>query len=288
MVEHSPAHRRGITGSACVVSLIVGFLMGSFVALLFVKGLSPEDFRSWGWRVPFLLGIVIGLVGLYIRNECEESPAYVEARREGHLSNKPVRTAVCKHWIEMLQAFAMYMSVTMPFYLVSVYLLSFTQKKLGFAVGDALIINTTTMIVMLVTVIIGAMLSDKLGRKPVLIWSAIAMLVAIVPLFNWMGTMVYADVFMAQVIMGFILGFYISCIPAVLVEIFPTSIRYTGMAMAYNLAAAAFGGTAPMVCEWLIGKTGTYTSIAYYVILCNVISLTALYFYKDRYKEPLR
>ena len=67
--------------------------MGSFVALLFVKGLSPEDFRSWGWRVPFLLGIVIGLVGLYIRSECDESPAYLDAKREGRLSNKPVRTA---------------------------------------------------------------------------------------------------------------------------------------------------------------------------------------------------
>jgi MHS family proline/betaine transporter-like MFS transporter len=287
IVEHSPPNRRGIAGASSVVSLIIGFLMGSFVALLFVKSMSPEDFQSWGWRVPFLLGIIIGLVGLYIRKECEESPVYEDAKRNGHLSDKPVRTALAMHKVKMLQAFALYISVTMPFYLVSVYLLSFTQKKLGLAVSDALAISTTTMISMLISVIISAIVSDKIGRKPVLVASAVAMMLLVLPLFNLMGTMVYINVFMAQVILGLVVGCYVSIVPTVLVEIFPTSIRYTGMALAYNLAAAVFGGTAPMVCEWLIGKTGTFMSIGWYVILCNIVSLTALYFYKDRYTEPL-
>jgi MHS family proline/betaine transporter-like MFS transporter len=287
MVEHAPSNRRGIAGAASVVSLIIGFLLGSFVALLFVKGLSPESFHAWGWRVPFLLGIVIGLVGLYIRKECDESPAYEEAKRKGNLSDKPVRTALALHKIKMLQAFALYISVTMPFYLVSVYLLSFTQKKLGLAAGDALAINTTTMVTMLISTVISAAISDKIGRKPILLVGAVIMMFSVLPLFSLMGTMVYANVFLAQIILGLVVGCYISVIPTVLVEIFPTSIRYTGMAMAYNLAAAAFGGTAPMVCEWLIGKTGTYMSIGWYVVLCNVVSLTALYFYRDRYNKPL-
>ncbi len=287
IVEHSHPKHRGIAGAASVVSLIIGFLMGSFVALLFVKGLSPEDFRSWGWRVPFLMGIVIGLVGLYIRKECDESPAYEEAKREGHLSDKPVRTALATHKTKMLQAFCLYISVTMPFYLVSVYLLSFTQKKLGLASYDALVINTTTMISMLIAVIFSALLTDKIGRKPVLVFSAVVMMFSILPLFNLMGTMVYSNVLLAQVLLGLIVGCYIASIPTVLVELFPTSIRYTGMALAYNLSAAIFGGTAPMVCEWLLGKTGTYLSIGWYVMFCNIISLTALYFYRDKYKEAL-
>lgn len=287
IVEHASPKHRALAGSASIVSLIIGFLLGSFVALLFVNSLSPEDFRSWGWRVPFLLGIVIGLVGLYIRAQCDESPAYEEARKEGHISDTPVRTTLLKYHNKMLLSFGLYISVTMPFYLVSVYLLSFTEKKLGFSVDDALGINTATMVTMLLAVLLGAVVSDRIGRKPVLLGSVILMMAAVLPLFMWMGTAVYSSVLAAQLIMGLLVGIYISCIPAVLVEIFPTTIRYTGMAIAYNLAAAVFGGTAPMVCEWLIGVTGSYYSVAYYVMVCNALSLIALFFYKDRYKEPL-
>lgn len=113
------------------------------------------------------------------------------------------------------------------------------------------------------------------------------MMFAIVPLFFLMGIKTYASILIAQVILGIIVGIYVAPIPAILVELFPTSIRYTGMALSYNLAAAIFGGTAPMACEWLINTTGTYFSIAWYVIACNIVSLLALYFYKDNYKEPL-
>lgn len=287
IVEHSPQTKRGIAGSASVVSLIIGFLLGSFVSLLFVKGLSPEDFKSWGWRVPFLLGVVIGLIGMYIRHSCDESPAYEEAKREGHLSDKPVRVAIFEYPGTILKAFCLYISVTMPFYLTSVYLLSFTKTKLGFSADDALFINTATMIVMLFTVIVSAWLSDHIGRKKVMVFAAGFMMFAIFPLFMAMDVKTFAAVLLAQIILGVIVGIYIAPIPAVLVELFPTSIRYTGMALAYNFAAAIFGGTAPMVCEWLIKETGTYFSIAGYVVVCNIISLTALYLYKDKYKEPL-
>jgi MHS family proline/betaine transporter-like MFS transporter len=288
IVECAPARRRGIAGSASVVSLIMGFLLGSFVALLFVKGLTPEHFRSWGWRIPFIVGIVIGLVGLYMRSNCEESPAYEEAKKEGHLDATPLRTALKSNKKSMLQAFSLFITVTMPFYLTSVYFLSFMNKKLGLSVDDALTINTITMIVMLLTVIASSALSDKYGRKPILATAAILMMLFVAPLFFLMGIKTYGAILAAQVIFGLIVGTYMAPIPAVLVELFPTSIRYTGMALSYNLAAAMFGGTAPMVCEWLVGQTGSHFSIAVYVVICNIVSLTALYFYKDGYKDPLR
>lgn len=281
IVEHSPEKHRGLAGAASLVSLILGFLLGSFVALLFVKSLSPEDFSSWGWRVPFLLGIVIGLIGLYIRSSCDESPAYEEAKNEGHLSDSPVRTALFQYPGTMLKAFVLYISVTMPFYLASVYLLSFSQKKLGLGVDQALVINTSAMIAMLIAVIFGAILSDRIGRKPVLLASVIIMMFSIIPLFFLMEMRLFLTIFLAQVSLGFIVGVYIAPIPAVLVEMFPTSIRYTGMAISYNLAAAMFGGTAPVVCEWLISRTGTHFSIALYVILCNIASITALCWFRD-------
>lgn len=288
MVEHGDQSKRGLIGSACVVSLIIGFLLGSFVALFFSSVLSHEDFMSFGWRIPFLIGIVIGFVGLYIRTHCHESPSYEEAKAEGHLSKKPLRDALISHKSEMLQAFVLYISVTMPFYLTSVYLLSFTEKKLGFSTSDSLLINTSAMFAMILTTIGSAYLSDKIGRKKILFISLITLLIVIYPLFLMLDTKLFAFVLLAQIILGLIVGCYIAPIPALLVEIFPTSVRYTGMAISYNLAACLFGGTAPMVCEWLINKTSSYNSIAFYVMLCNILSLIGLYFYKDRYKDPLR
>ena len=288
VVEHSPAHRRGIAGASSLISLILGFLLGSFVALLFVKLLPDDQFRDWGWRVPFLLGIVIGLVGLYIRQECEESPAYESARAEGHLSKQPLREVLRHHRKPMFQAFAFYVSVTMPFYMLSVYLLSFTQKKLGLHVTDALVINTSAMIIMLIFTALGALASDRYGRKKVMVTGLTAMVLTILPLFLWMGTASFINVLLAQIIFAAIIGFYMSPVPAVLVELFPTSVRSTGMAVSYNLAGAAFGGTAPIMSEWLIGATGSFLSLAVYVMLCNILTFAALYTFHDRFREPLR
>ncbi len=288
MVEHAPAMRRGLIGSMSMTSLIIGFMAGSIVANLFSSLLSPEDFNDWGWRIPFLLGIVIGFVGFYIRSHCEESPAYETARDGGHLSSAPVREAVTKYWRNMLEAFAIYITVTMPFYLVTIYFISFTELHLGLSNSQSLTINTINLLFMLIAFPVSAMLSDKLGRKLVLVAVAFVLLIGIYPLFAAFEPGNFWQIAILQAVLAFVVGCYIGPVPALLVEMFPTSVRYTGLAIPYNLTAAIMGGTTPMVCVWLISVTGKIHSIAYYVMFCTIISLIALYFYKDRYNEPLR
>ncbi len=287
IVEHAPKTGRGLAGSASLISLVVGFMFGSFVSLATASLLSPEDFQSWGWRLPFLFGIVIGLVGIYIRKSCGESPAFEVAKSEGHLSDRPVREAFGKHPCELIIGFAIYMAVTMPFYLISIYLISFTENHLHRLPKEALLINFITMSAMLVALTFSALLSDRIGRKRVMMPAAAAMFVCVVPLFMLMGMDAFAAILLAQVLLGVLNGLYIGPVPALLVELFPTSVRYTGMALAYNFSAAIFGGTAPMVCVWLISRTGTYYSVAWYVMLCCVVSLIGLHFYKDRFREPI-
>jgi len=288
IVEHSPPHRRGLAGSASLVSLNIGFLMGSGVAWLFSTMLSPEDFQSWGWRIPFLFGIVIGFVGFYIRTHCDESPVYEKAKEEGTLSKKPVREAIARHPWEMLQAFGIYLTVTMPFYLSAIYFVTFTAKNLGRSMSEALLLNAANMMVMLVAFFVSALLSDRIGRRKIMMVMALLIFVTVHPLFALFENGDLNTIALVQVAFALMIGLYIGPVAALLVELFPTSVRYTGMAIAYNLAAAIFGGTTPMVCVWLIQKTGSNDSIAYYVMLCNVLSLIALWFYKDRYKEALR
>lgn len=288
IVEHAPPHQRGLAGAASLVSLLIGFLLGSAVSLGFASALPTEDFESWGWRIPFLLGVVIGLVGLYIRTQCEESPAYEEAKREGHLSPRPVRDAFARHPWEMLQGFAIYMSVTMPFYLVSIYLISFTQKQLGRSPQEALLVNFLALGAMLAAILVSAQLSDRVGRRRVMIPSAVVMFIIAVPVFQLMVEDGLLSILIAQMLLATVIGMYLGPVPALLVELFPTSVRYTGMALSYNFSAALFGGTAPMVCVWLLKNTGTPLSIAAYVMLCNILSLIALTYYRERFRDPLR
>lgn len=289
IVEHAPPSRRALAGSASLVSLNLGFLLGLFVTQACMGALGEEAFLEWGWRVPFLLGIAIGFIGFYIRTHCSESPVYEAARDGGHLSKTPVREAVRRHPWEILQGFIMYMTVTMPFYLVAIYFISFSHKQLGMAMDDAMQLNVVNMIVMMVMFFASAWLADHVGRRKVMIAAAASMLVAIYPLFTLLSpAQPLLVVGLAQAFLAFLVGLYVGPVAAVLVELFPTSVRYTGMAIAYNFSAAIFGGTAPFVCEWLIRETGDNASIAFYVMLCNALSLTALWFYKDRYKEALR
>lgn len=289
IVEHAPQNKRGLAGAAPLVSLNMGFLLGLLVTQGFMYALGDEAFLAWGWRVPFLLGIAIGLIGLYIRTHCHESPVYERARDGGHLSRSPVKEAFGHHPWEIAQGLAMYMTVTMPFYLTAIYFIGFSQKHLGLSMADALWLNVANMTAMMIMFFVSAWASDRFGRKRIMTAAALAMLAIIYPVMSQLyAGQVFAVIALAQLALALVVGVYVGPVAAVLVEMFPTSVRYTGMAIAYNVAAALFGGTAPLVCEWLIRETGSIPSIAWYVMFCNALSVAALYFYRDRYQEALK
>lgn len=287
IVEHAPNHKRGWAGSSSLISLVLGFLLGSLVVNSTITMLGTAEFEAWGWRIPFLAGIAIGLVGFYIRRHCEESPVYEAAKQNNTISQTPVRAAFKNHPFQMLQGFAIYISVTMPFYLASVYFISFSEKYLGTTMKTALEFNIYNMFTMMFAMGLSAYLSDSYGRKRIMSCAALSMFCITPLLFSQFENGDIFTIGLMQIIFAFLVGMYTGPVPAMLVEMFPTNIRFTGLAIAYNLAAAIFGGTAPLVCEWLIRTTGSNSSIYWYVMACNITSLTALYFYKDRYKQPL-
>ena len=286
VVEHAPTKQRGRVGSVIMLSLVVGFLVGSLVSTVIANSLSPEDFESWGWRLPFLGGILIGAVGFYIRNHGEESPVYEEAKKSGGLSESPVKDAFRKHPLKMIEAFVIYLFVTIPFYLISIYSIAYSTRHLGLPEDDALIVNTVAMASMFISIWPAAKLADKYGRRPILLGAIIAMLLLTYPAFELMAGGGFYQIMAAQVALALILGVYLAPIPAVMVEIFPTSIRYTGMSLAYN-CCAIIGGFTPSFSEWLIRATGNPQSIMYLLIGSAGISLISVYFYKDCWKEEL-
>lgn len=303
VVEHAPKDQRAAIGSVIKLSLVLGFLLGSVVSSLVANVLSPEDFYSWGWRLPFFFGVGIGVVGYYIRHHGEESPVYEKAKKDGALSKSPLKDAFLHHPLNLIQAFTMYLFVTIPFYTIAIYMIAYSKRHLGLEEGDALLINSLAMVGMLVTIYPAARLSDMIGRRKVLIMAIAAMIVLAYPAFQLMQhglttglseegkvVIINASDFMyvlaGQLILAMILGWYLGPIPAALVEMFPTSIRYTGMSLSYNLCAI-IGGFTPSIAEWMIRGTHNNMSIMWLPIGAAIASFITLFLYKDKWKDQL-
>ncbi len=286
VVEHAAPEQRATIGSVIKLSLVVGFLFGSLVSTLVASSLSPEAFYSWGWRLPFFLGVGIGVVGYYIRHHGDESPVYEQAKRDGTLSQSPVRDTFVKHSARMLRAFMAYIFVTIPFYTIAIYMIAYTKNHLGLTEEQALQINSLAMASMLLTVFPAAKLADRIGRRPVLLMAIVAMILLAYPAFQLMQAGSFLPILGGQVVLAMILGWYLGPIPATLVEIFPTSIRYTGMSLAYNLCAI-LGGFTPSVAEWMIRTTGSTTSILWLLVGAGVLSFFSIATYKDQWRDPL-
>lgn len=286
VVEHAPPELRSTVGSVIKLSLVIGFLAGSIVSSLVAALVTEEQFYSWGWRLPFFLGVGIGVVGFYIRNHGEESPVYEEAKKAGTLSKSPLKDVFTKHPRKMLRAFLSYLFVTMPFYTVAIYMIAYSKKYLGLTEENALLINSIAMAFMLVLIYPAARMADRIGRRPVLIAAIAMMMVLVYPAFQLMQTGVFINILIAQAVLAMIVGWYLAPMPAFLVEVFPTSVRYTGMSLSYNLCAI-LGGLTPAAAELLIDKTGNPSSIMWIIVVAGFLSFLTLFFYKDRWREPL-
>lgn len=286
VVEHAPPTRRGAIGSTTMLSLVIGFLTGSLVAA-FVSSIMPtEDFVTWGWRLPFFVGVGIGFVGFYIRHHGEESPVYENAKEAGNLSQRPVLDVFTKHFKTLFQAFNTYICVTIPFYLLAIYMISYSETFLNMSKHDALLGNAMSMIFMFLPIYHSGKLADRYGRRAVLLSSAFALILAAYPCFELMHQGSVFKAIAAQCILSFILGIYLAPVPAMLVEVFPTSIRYTGMSLSYNFCAI-IGGLTPTLSLLLIQYTQDSSSIMWIIIVSGILSSISLYFYKDRWRDAL-
>lgn len=287
VVEHAPFHRRGVVGCTSMLSMCIGILLGSATAVGVAELMPSTSFEVWGWRIPFLISVLIGAIGWYIRAHLHESPIYEKAKKEGGLSKTPIRETFQNHKMQMLIGVGIYLTVTVPFYILTVFMNTFFISFLKYPVGVSLTLNTFSMGLLTFLIPFAALLSDRIGRKPVLTLGAFAFVCLSLPIF-WLFSQsnIYA-IIAGLVIFASLVAFYIPTVPTVLVEIFPTSIRYTGLALSYNISAAVFGGTAPMVATWLINKTESNLSVGVYIMIYAAITLVILRFYKETYRVSL-
>ncbi|MEK3808696.1 MFS transporter [Metabacillus sp. SLBN-84] len=280
--EYAPPKKRGFFGSIPQMGVTIGLLLGTLS--ISVMTLLPNDqFEAWGWRVPFVLSALLVLLGLWIRNGIDETPAFKEAKESGTISKVPLVDTFKYHWKEVLIAVGAKVVETAPFYIFGTFIISYATSNLNFDRSDTL--NAVTIATFVTTIMIPFMgkLSDKVGRKPLYIGGTIGMILYAFPYFYLLSL---DSVFWLTVATVIGLGIIWAPITAVLgtmfSEIFSTSVRYTGVTVGYQLGAALAGGTAPLIATALLSAyNNSFIPVAIYMIAAAIISLTAVLFTKE-------
>jgi MHS family proline/betaine transporter-like MFS transporter len=264
--ESAPKGRRGLFSSASMLGACGGILLGSLIGSVISGSLNSAQMQAWGWRVPFLLGVFVAGVGFLIRRHMPETLS------TNKNEESPLR-AMRKSWRAVLRVSGLNLLSAVAFYTVFVFVVTWLVDYVHETRTMALRLNSISMLVLLVGCPLAAFLSDKLGRKPVLVSAAIGMVLFAYPLIWLMHHQNESMILLGQVGIATLVAFYVGPIPATLTEMFPSKVRVSAVSVGYNLTYAIFGGTAPIVAIWLIKKEHNDLSFAWYIVAAAVISL---------------
>jgi MHS family proline/betaine transporter-like MFS transporter len=282
VIEHTEKKHRGLAASFTMSGICIGLLLGSVVSYITKISLSPEQFDNWGWRVPFLIGIFIFFAGVYIKKYTHETPLFEDVKNHGKIVKSPLKVAFKYNWFDMLISTLINCTGSVIFYIEAIYLVTFLKVNRGFDDYEVSILNNSCYIVMAIITVLTGWLSDKIGRRKIFVINLVAIIIVIPILIEILETGSFLTVVVAQVVIAILAAGYIGPEPALQAEFYPTNIRNTALSVSYNVGTSVFGGTAPYIIESLVQSTGTLTSSVYYILACSLISLAALYFYKDR------
>ncbi|VVE18905.1 membrane protein [Pandoraea iniqua] len=271
LAEHAP-QRRGFFSSWQVASQGLTTLLAAGFGALLTGNLTPEAMASWGWRVPFFFGLLIGPVAYYIRRRLDETPEFLDAEP----TQNPLRDTFTSQKERLLLAIGVVVMATVATYLV-LYMPTYAVKQLGMPSSAAFSAVLLTGVVQLIVAPIVGHWSDTHGRTKPMLAAAVALLVLVYPMFRFLdANPTFGSLMVFQIVLGLLMTTYFGALPALLTELFPVQVRTTGLSLGYNIAATVFGGFAPFIITWLIGATGNKLAPSFYLIFAALISITAL------------
>jgi len=277
--EYAPQNRRGLYTSLVPASTATGLLAGSLLVAMLHQVLSDPAMQSWGWRIPFLLAGPLGLVGRYIRVHLEDSPHYralAEASR-GHTQQRtPLRVLLTRHRRALAVTFGVASLNAVAFYLLLSYMPTYLSAELGVDETVSFYASTIALSVYIVSIFAMGHVSDRFGRRRMLVIASVLFVVLTVPLFGLLASDIVWLIVVVEVVFGILLTINDGTLATYLAESFPTSVRYTGFALSFNSANALLGGTAPFVATWLIAVTGSTAAPAWYLTVIAIGALGAM------------
>lgn len=282
VIEHTSKQHRGFVGSISMSSICMGILLGSTVSFVTKSAMDEIAFNEWGWRLPFIIGIFIFFAGIYIKRHTSETPLFEDTKFRGEIVCSPLKKVMVNHWFDILISILINATGSVLFYMEAIYISSYLKINRGFTEDEVSNLANFCYVIMAVVCLLTGWLSDRIGRRKIYIINLVVIIILSPILFEVFESGTFLAVTVAQVIVAILAATYIGPEPALQAELYPTNVRNTALSVSYNTATSLFGGTAPLIIEWLVQSTGTITSAVYYIIVTSVISVIALYFYIDR------
>jgi len=302
IAEYAPDKKRGFFGSFLEMGTLAGYVGAASIAAVLTTVLSHGDLVSWGWRIPFLIGGPIGLVGIYLRLKLDETPCFLkkveEAGNEAEsakplLSENSPKQSLSKmfrsQWPALVMCFALVAAYNLTDYMLLTYMPTYLQGTLKYAANTATILSVITMLVMMAVINFVGRANDRRGRKPLLLAGMIGFLVLTIPAFMLLqkGKESMAWPIIGMLMLSASLVCLLGTMSAVLPALFSTDVRYGALAIGYNVSTLLFGGTTPMLLETAIKETGNNMIPAYATVAAAVIGIVAVLRMKETAQQPL-
>lgn len=286
LVEYAKPGERGLAASWQQTSQALAVVLGGLCGVAITQFLPQEAVESWGWRVPFWFGLLIGPVGLYIRARLDETPVF--AAETTRKSQSPLLETLSEHGRGVASGFGVTILWTVCTYVLLFYMPLYVEKFLSIPAKDAFVSTTLGGLVLMFGCPVAGKVSDRIGRKTLLLMAACAIGVVVIPLFAWLNANPTLPVLIVvQMVLGFLLAAFTGPAPALLAEQFPAGLRSTGLSLAYNFAVTLFGGFAALIVTLLIEKTGLKIAPSFYVAAAALVSIVTLTTMRDRTGEPI-
>ena len=296
VAEYAPDRKRGFLGSWLDFGSIAGFVLGAGVVVLISSTVGEAAFLEWGWRLPFFLALPLGIIGLYLRHALEETPAFQQhvdkleqGDREGLATGPRVsfKEVATKHWRSLVTCIGVVVATNVTYYMLLTYMPSYLSHNLHYSENHGVLIIIAIMVGMLFVQPLIGFFSDKIGRRPFIIIGSIGLFLLAIPAFMLINSgelgLIFAGLLMLAVLLNFFIGVMASTLPAM----FPTHIRYSALAGAFNISVLIAGLT-PTAVAWLVESTSDLYMPAYYLMVVAIVGLATGLTMKETANKPLR
>ncbi|MFF1655195.1 glycine betaine/L-proline transporter ProP [Streptomyces sp. NPDC058255] len=299
IAEYAPDRRRGFFGSFLELGTLAGYVGAAGLVTVLTGVLGSGGMESWGWRVPFLVAGPIGLVGLYLRLRLDETPAFQKLEDESSHKASDAASAVeatakgdlakifRDYWPTLILCVCLVGAYNITDYMLLSYMPTYLSDEMGYSETHGLLILIATMAVLMLIISQVGKLSDRFGRKPLLMAGMLGFLVLSVPAFLLVQQGGLAAVSAGMLMLGLSLVCMLGTMSAALPALFPTQVRYGSLSVGYNLSASLFGGTTPLVITALISATGSDMMPAYYAMAAALVGVIAVACMKETAQQPL-